>query len=166
MKRAVNKWPAKLAAGEKAKTDTCLYVPPNALPNVTLPARVIVHGANRNRALVGRARVDGADDETVIWVSPDLLAKVAPGHEHDLTVEVELERASWADVVRLMDGDDRFRVLGSAVVAAAAIAAAVVAFLTREVGVAIAASVLALGALAACIAFWSEIRGALRPKCG
>lgn len=157
-------WTVELTAGDEAGTDSCLYLPPNALPRVDLPKRLLARGSH-GAALVGFTRIEGAIDESVIRVSPTLLTKLAAGHENDLRVAVNLEQASWGDVYRYSSGDSVSKVLTAIVVATTAIAAAIVAFVTRKIGVDFAATILGLAALAAVLRARTDIRDAIRPKC-
>jgi hypothetical protein len=162
---ASESWPVDISAGDQAVTDTCVYLPPKALPGIKLPKRLLVRGPGGGVALVGSTRIGGAQDETVIRVSPNLLEKLAPGQENALKVPASLERASWRDVFRHSNREDIVKILTAVVVTVAAIAAAVVAFVTRKVGFYYALGILVLATLAAVLRARGEIRDAVKPKC-
>jgi hypothetical protein len=106
-------------------------------------------------------------DSLEIWavVAARSSAARTSGPANDLKVPAKLERASYGDVFRHTDRESAMKVLTAAVVAAAAIAASIVAFVTRKSGVDVAAVVLGLAALAALLRARAEIRDVTRPKC-
>jgi hypothetical protein len=156
-------WEVELTADD-SRTDTCLYLPPNALPGVDLPKRLLVRVSDGTPVLVGSSRVDGADDESAIRVSTALLTELAPDR-HRMLVPATVQGASWADVYTYTDREAVFKIVLAVVTTIAALIAAVVALLASTSGTTIAAIVFVLGAAAALLTARSDIRDAVEPKC-
>jgi hypothetical protein len=157
-------WDVELTAGDDVKTDTCLYLPPNALQGVDLPKRLLVRVSDGTPVLVGSSRIDGGDDESVIRVSSALLTELAPDRD-GLRLTATVERASWGDLYSYTEREAVIKIVLAILVAVAAIIGAVIAFLASTSGTTITAVVLVLAAAVALLTARSDIRDAVAPKC-
>jgi hypothetical protein len=161
-------WPVELAADDTVPSGSCLYLPPGALRDVTLPKRLLVsctsdlHGDTR---LVGAKRVQGAQDESAVRVRTELLNALAPGSAGALTVKGRVARASWRDVYAFLSGDGKLKVAVAVFALLAAVAGGIIAFATRKVGIQVGGVVLALVVIAAALKALGDVRDALTPKC-
>src|SRR4051794_16966971 len=94
-------WTVDLAADDTVPSGSCLYLPPDALRDVSLPKRVLVSCPSDVRGetrLVGAKRVQGAQDESAVRVRTELLNALAPGSAGTLIIKGKVARASWRDV--------------------------------------------------------------------
>jgi hypothetical protein len=161
----------KLASGDTAKTDVCLYPAPkpfaelNKLRGRWLVLKVPRDGSDRpRRRLVGVRAADDADDSTAVWVTLALLRAVAPDAQPGAIVDGTVSAASNWEVFSLMGLAGIGKTLAAALVFAAAVTGAVAAFVSSETGIGIAALVLAI--IVAVIAWLSAIRDMWTPNCG
>ncbi len=166
MSKEPSLWDVELTADNSLSSDTCVYLPPAALPNVKLPKRLLVRAPDGGVSkLVGRTRISGGDAESAIRVSPALLGELAPGKQNELLVAGTLRPAKWGDVYAYTEKEDIVKIIGAAATLVAAIIAAVAAFFTRETGVWIAAGLLFFACVAVGVTARSEIRDAVTPRC-
>jgi hypothetical protein len=161
----------KLASGDTAKTDLCVYPAPKPFAELDkLRGRWLVLKVPRDgsdhprRRLVGVRAVDDADDSTTVWVTLALLSAVAPDARPGAIVDGTVSSASKWEVFSLMGFAGIGKAVAAALVFAAVVTGAVAAFVSNETGIGIAALVLAI--IVAAIAWLSAIRDMWTPNCG
>jgi hypothetical protein len=156
--------PVQLAAWEDAPTDTCVFLPKQVLPEVRLPARLIIAGSIGSQ-LVGAKRVDGPNDESVIRVSRTLLDAISLDREGG-HVAAQLSPASRRMVWAVIGRGLKLRIIAAIVLAFAALAVAVASIITLPLAWWIVVAVLVLAFAAASITAWREVRDTITPRCG
>jgi hypothetical protein len=146
-------------------TETCLYLPPAAIPGVKLPKRLIVQGASGEAKLVGATAVEGAQDESAIKIAPAALRQLSPDGTPSITVPATLRPATWWDVYACLGTEDFLKIAGAMLAFVLAVLAALGALITNTGPLWIAVAVLALTSVTAAFTARDVIRGVLNPKC-
>jgi hypothetical protein len=152
-----------IAASADAPTDTCLFLPPQALPEVRLPSRLIIEGSGGWR-LVGAKRVPGADDESTVRVSLALVEALFPGLDGE-QAEALVRKASWKDVRSTIGRTAKRRVLAALIVLLGAIGVAAASVATLDLPTWLIVVILVLAFLAAAITAWRETHDVVTPSC-
>jgi hypothetical protein len=151
-------------AAEEGRKSRCLFIPPQALPGIDLPARLLLEGPEGSQ-VVGWSWEPGASDETVVLTSPAICHSVSGDACNQPYVAVRISKARVRDVIRHIEATTILKLTGAAAAAAGAIISGVIGILESSVSFGAIALLLFLVVLGAGFSGYFSVRDAIDVDC-
>ena len=151
-------------AAEDVRSSRCLYVPPNALPDVELPDRILLEGPTASR-VVGWTSTPAAADETVLLASASLCHAVAGTTFQQVYFEAHISKARLRDLLHDLDRTTVLKLVGGFGAGVVAIATGLYGILESKLSFGIIAVVLALVVIGAALSAYSAVHEATTINC-